>query len=415
MADGPPARPLQAPDSAGPQPRSAEAWGRAAAARRAGSGGRIRGRRRGGARAGRGLAGAGGGARRGVGGGTCLPPQEDEAAAAAAGVAGLTEPNDAAGGHRGLLVRRLRQRPGRVGPAGRTRGEPGHAPPPTRALRGRDAPLSGGAVHAAAPRALRAGPRRAGERAGTLGRLVPGGSGLPARRQDVGTGGRGAGAGRAGGGAAGVIVLQLCAPEGAGDVEGALGPARPRRPALRESLRSRAGARGAPRGRPTSRRGGGAEAASAPSHGGPAGGGVWRGASQGKGASFCLRGRCAARLRARAGGRGPGRGPHLFRAPRARAAASGRAARWWRLRPELQRVPGPRHPHRLRGVGWGLVSRPSSHPSPPPPEEDVPASLLPEWLHVIFRVPFEPPKVLVTPQKCFSSPREACLAPPALP
>lgn len=79
---------------------------------------------RGGARAGPG----GGGAARGAGGGTCLPPQEDEAAAVAASVAGRTEPSDAGGGHRELLTRRPRQRPGRArAPRGGPRGGPGHA------------------------------------------------------------------------------------------------------------------------------------------------------------------------------------------------------------------------------------------------------------------------------------------------
>ncbi|XDA76868.1 hypothetical protein R6Z07F_007011 [Ovis aries] len=106
--------PFQAPGSAGPQPHLACAYGQAAAAGRAGGGGGIREKRRGGA------LGAGpveDGAGRGAGGGTCLPPQEDEAAAA--GVAGRTEPSDAAGGHRGLVARRLRQLQGRAqGPWG---------------------------------------------------------------------------------------------------------------------------------------------------------------------------------------------------------------------------------------------------------------------------------------------------------
>lgn len=141
-------------------------------------------------------------------------------------------------------------------------------------------------------------------------------------------------------------------------MECALGPARPRRPALRESLRSRAGARGAPRGRPTSRRGSGAEAASAPSPGGPAGGGVWRGASEGEGASFCLRGRCAARLRARAGGpicsalRGHGR--------QLRGEQRGGS----RCAPSFKGFPGCAA--RTGCGGWGGDWFPGPPPTPPP-------------------------------------------------
>lgn len=173
-------------------------------------------------------------------------------------------------------------------------------------------------------------------------------------------------------------------------MECALRPARPRRPALRESLRSRAGTRGAPRGRPTSRRGSGAEAASAPSPGGPPGGGVWRGASEGEGASFCLRGRCAARLRARAGGpicsalRGHGR--------QLRGEQRGGSG----CAPSFKGFPG--YAARTGCGGWGGDWFPGPPPTPPPPEEDVSASLLPGWLHTFFESPSSPKSSRDTPE-----------------
>ena len=235
---------------------------------------------------------------------------------------------------------------------------------------------------------VRAGPHRAGERAGTLRCLVPSGPGPSARRRDAGIRGRRAGAGWAGGGAAGVIVLQLCAPEGADDVESALGPARPRRPALRESLRSWAGVT---RSRPTLRRGSGAEAAGVPFPG-PAGGGVWRGASEGEGASFCLRGRCAARLRARAGA-----GLGDTSALRSAGAGGGCAPSFKGL---LGRA-APPAPAAGGGVGIGF---PGPLPPPAPRTTVLPLS---------SQSGFEPPKVLVTPWKYLSSPREACFSPPS--
>lgn len=105
-----------------------------------------------------------------AGGGTCLPPQEDEAAAAAAGVAGRTEPTGLGGGHCGLRSRRLSQRPGsaRAPRGGHSGRGPGHAPRRPRATLGaRGRPFVRGGRSCAAPRALRAGPRRAGNRVET--------------------------------------------------------------------------------------------------------------------------------------------------------------------------------------------------------------------------------------------------------
>ena len=122
------------------------------------------------------------------------------------------------------------------------------------------------------------------------------------------------------------------------------------------------------RRRPSLWRGSSAGAAGAPFPGGPAGGGVWRGASEGEGASFCLRGRCAARLRARAGAR-------LGDTSALRSAGAGGGCA-----PSFKGLPGPAAPPAPAAGGGVGIGFPGPLPPLLPPQDDGPAPLLPKWL-----------------------------------
>lgn len=332
----------------GPQPHLACAYGRAAAAERAGGGGGIREKRRGRA------LGAGpveDGAGRGAGGRNCLPPREDEAAAA--GVAGGPSPATRQEGTAGSCA------PCSVN-SGAARRAVGRDTRGSRATRRRPrACASGprrlfvrGSRSCHRPRALRAGPHRAGERAGSpppFGARRTGPLRAPAPlSRDPGTpGGGGLGWGRRGR----KSLFSNFARRREPTTWRARSGRAPADRHFREGLRSWAGV--------TRRRwlcgGAATRGPRAPPSPGARPAAEFGGSERGeKERPFVCRGRCAARLRAQAGSRKLG--GHICSALRGRAAGA----------PQASRAPGPRRAARTAaaGVGWGLVF---PGPLPPPP------------------------------------------------